>query len=34
MMTGVAFAGTVENPYVAVALLSLAGFAHQSSRSR
>ena len=30
MMTGVAFAGTVDNPYVAVALLSLAGFAHQT----
>jgi len=30
MMTGVAFAGTVANPYVAVALLSLAGFAHQT----
>jgi len=30
MMTGVAFVGTVENPYVAVALLSLAGFAHQT----
>ena len=30
MMLGVAFVGTVENPYVAVALLSLAGFAHQT----
>jgi ACS family hexuronate transporter-like MFS transporter len=30
MMTGVAFVGLVENPYVAVALLSLAGFAHQT----
>src|SRR6186713_2764089 len=30
MMLGVAFAGTVQNPYVAVALLSLAGFAHQT----
>ena len=30
MMAGVAFAGTVENAYVAVALLSLAGFAHQT----
>ena len=30
MMMGVAFAGTVENPYVAVGLLSLAGFAHQT----
>jgi MFS transporter, ACS family, aldohexuronate transporter len=30
LMTGVAFAGTVQNPYVAVALLSLAGFAHQT----
>ena len=30
MMMGVAFVGTVENPYVAVALLSLAGFAHQT----
>jgi ACS family hexuronate transporter-like MFS transporter len=30
MMTGVAFVGTVDNPYVAVALLSLAGFAHQT----
>jgi len=27
---GVAFAGTVQNPYVAVGLLSLAGFAHQT----
>jgi ACS family hexuronate transporter-like MFS transporter len=30
MMTGVAFVGFVENAYVAVALLSLAGFAHQT----
>jgi ACS family hexuronate transporter-like MFS transporter len=30
MMTGVAFAGTVQNAYLAVALLSLAGFAHQT----
>lgn len=30
MMLGVAFVGLVENPYVAVALLSLAGFAHQT----
>jgi ACS family hexuronate transporter-like MFS transporter len=30
MMTGVAFVGLVENPYVAIALLSLAGFAHQT----
>ena len=30
MMLGVAFVGTVQNPYVAVALLSLAGFAHQT----
>ena len=30
MMMGVAFVGTVESPYVAVALLSLAGFAHQT----
>jgi MFS transporter, ACS family, hexuronate transporter len=30
MMTGVAFVGTVDSPYVAVALLSLAGFAHQT----
>ena len=30
MMLGVAFVGTVENAYVAVALLSLAGFAHQT----
>ena len=30
MMTGVAFVGTVDDPYVAVALLSLAGFAHQT----
>lgn len=30
MMVGVAFTGFVENPYLAVALLSLAGFAHQT----
>lgn len=30
LMTGVAFAGFVENPYTAVALISLAGFAHQT----
>ena len=30
LMTGVAFVGTVNSPYVAVALLSLAGFAHQT----
>ena len=30
MMLGVAFVGLVDNPYVAVALLSLAGFAHQT----
>ena len=30
MMTGVAFVGTVQSPYMAVALLSLAGFAHQT----
>ena len=30
MMTGVALVGLVRNPYVAVALLSLAGFAHQT----
>ena len=30
LMTGVAFVGTVDSPYVAVALLSLAGFAHQT----
>jgi ACS family hexuronate transporter-like MFS transporter len=30
LMTGVALVGLVENPYVAVALLSLAGFAHQT----
>jgi ACS family hexuronate transporter-like MFS transporter len=30
MMTGVAFAGLVRNPYTAVALISLAGFAHQT----
>lgn len=30
MMTGVAFVGFVDSPYVAIALLSLAGFAHQT----
>jgi MFS transporter, ACS family, hexuronate transporter len=30
MMIGVAFAGTVQNAYLAVALISLAGFAHQT----
>lgn len=30
MMMGVAFAGFVPNPYVAIALISLAGFAHQT----
>jgi MFS transporter, ACS family, hexuronate transporter len=30
LMTGVAFVGTVNSPYVAVALLSVAGFAHQT----
>jgi ACS family hexuronate transporter-like MFS transporter len=30
LMMGVSFAGTVLNPYLAVALLSLAGFAHQT----
>ena len=30
MMLGVAFVGTVDSPYVAVGLLSLAGFAHQT----
>lgn len=30
MMMGVAFAGFVANPYLAIALLSLAGFAHQT----
>lgn len=30
MMTGVVFTGLVDNPYMAVALLSLAGFAHQT----
>ena len=29
-MTGVAFVGTVDSPYAAVALLSVAGFAHQT----
>jgi ACS family hexuronate transporter-like MFS transporter len=30
MMIGVAFTGVVQNPLVAVALISLAGFAHQT----
>ena len=30
MMIGVAFVGVVQNPFVAVGLLSLAGFAHQT----
>jgi ACS family hexuronate transporter-like MFS transporter len=30
MMTGVAFAGFVTNPYLAIALICLAGFAHQT----
>jgi MFS transporter, ACS family, aldohexuronate transporter len=30
LMTGVAFVGLVRNPYAAVALISLAGFAHQT----
>ena len=30
LMMGVGFAGVVENPYAAIALLSLAGFAHQT----
>ena len=30
LMTAVAFVGMVDSPYVAVALLSLAGFAHQT----
>jgi ACS family hexuronate transporter-like MFS transporter len=30
LMTGVAFAGFVESPYAAIALISLAGFAHQT----
>jgi MFS transporter, ACS family, aldohexuronate transporter len=30
LMTGVAFAGFVKSPYAAVALISLAGFAHQT----
>lgn len=30
MMTGVGFVGVVESPYAAIALLSLAGFAHQT----
>ncbi len=30
LMTGIAFVGFVQNPYTAVALLSLGGFAHQT----
>jgi ACS family hexuronate transporter-like MFS transporter len=30
MMIGMAFVGTVESPYAAIALLSLGGFAHQT----
>src|SRR5262249_758771 len=30
LMTGVMFAGIVENPYIAIALICLAGFAHQT----
>jgi MFS transporter, ACS family, hexuronate transporter len=30
LMVGVAFVGLVQSPYVAIALLSLAGFAHQT----
>jgi len=30
LMLGVGFAGTVKSPYAAIALLSLAGFAHQT----
>jgi ACS family hexuronate transporter-like MFS transporter len=30
MMTGIAFAGLVADPYLAIALISLAGFAHQT----
>jgi ACS family hexuronate transporter-like MFS transporter len=30
MMLGVGFAGSVRSPYLAIALLSLAGFAHQT----
>ena len=30
MMIGVAFAGFVQSPYTAIALISLAGFAHQT----
>ena len=30
LMTGMAFVGFVSNPYAAVALLSLGGFAHQT----
>ncbi len=30
LMTGVAFAGFVKSPYAAIALISLAGFAHQT----
>jgi ACS family hexuronate transporter-like MFS transporter len=29
-MTGMAFVGFVKNPYTAIALLSLGGFAHQT----
>ena len=30
LMMGVGFAGFVESPYTAIALISLAGFAHQT----
>ncbi len=30
LMTGVSFAGSVESPYAAIALITLAGFAHQT----
>jgi ACS family hexuronate transporter-like MFS transporter len=30
LMTGMAFVGFVKNPYMAIALLSLGGFAHQT----
>jgi ACS family hexuronate transporter-like MFS transporter len=30
LMTGMAFVGIVQNPYAAIALLSLGGFAHQT----
>ncbi len=30
LMTGMAFVGFVKNPYAAIALLSLGGFAHQT----